>query len=78
MSTPTTSVDPASQRRQVWAARLGYLKSRGHADDHPDVVTCRRALAYYRVDKAVAAEFGQLPAAGVDRLVAQLRQAAAR
>ncbi|CAN3128600.1 hypothetical protein ACNUDN_11825 [Mycobacterium sp. smrl_JER01] len=78
MSAPTTAVDPASQPRQVWAARLGYLKSRGHADDHPDVVTCREALAYYRISKSVAAETGHLSGPGADRLVAQLRQAVAR
>jgi environmental stress-induced protein Ves len=42
------------------------------------VVECREALAYWRISRAVDAEAGHLGRPGVDRLVSQLRGAAAR
>jgi hypothetical protein len=71
-------VDPASKPATVWVAMLAGAKSRGLADDHPHVVECRGALAFWRVRKAVAAEAGLLSRPGVDALVDQLRAAVAR
>ncbi|MDV6308910.1 hypothetical protein R4227_16790 [Gordonia amicalis] len=54
------------------------LKSRAAPDDDPRVIECRQALAYYRLQRAVAAESGQLSRAGIDRLGVQLREAVAQ
>jgi hypothetical protein len=70
--------DPESRERGTWVGRLAVFKSRAVPDDDPRVVECRQALAYYRVQRAVAAESGQLSRAGVDRLGVQLREAVAR
>ncbi|STZ60796.1 hypothetical protein [Mycolicibacterium tokaiense] len=67
-------IDPAERTAASWSATLASLKSRGVPDDDPRVVTAREGLAYHRVHRAVTAESGHLSAAGVDRLVAQLRQ----
>ncbi|MGV0646760.1 hypothetical protein ABQE44_25580 [Mycolicibacterium sp. XJ2546] len=57
---------------------MAVLKSRAVPDDDPRVIECRQAFAYYRLQRAVAAESGQLRRAGVDRLGVQLRDAAAQ
>jgi hypothetical protein len=75
--TATPTLDPASKSRAVWVATLANLKSRGAPDTDPQVIACRQGLAYYRAQKAIDAEAGQLSRAGVDRLVAALRQDAA-
>lgn len=68
------TTDPASRSAASWSATLASLKSRGVAEDDPRVVSAREGLAYYRVRRAVVAEAGHLSPAGVDRLVAQLRE----
>jgi len=72
--TSVLTTDPAARSAASWSATLASLKSRGVPDDDPRVITAREGLAYYRVRRAVVAETGQLSAAGVDRLVAELRQ----
>jgi hypothetical protein len=76
--TSSTVTDPASRSAASWSGRLAYLYSRGRGDDDPDVIECREALAYWRISRAVDAEAGHLGRPGVDRLVSQLRGAAAR
>ena len=76
--TSCVSSDPASRSASGWSARLAALKSRQVPDTDPRVVECREALAYWRISRAVDAEAGHLGRPGVDRLVSQLRGAAAR
>lgn len=73
--TSVLSTDPAARSAASWSATLASLKSRGVPDDDSRVVAAREGLAYHRVHRAVAAETGQLSPAGIDRLVAQLREA---
>lgn len=68
------TTDPASRSAASWSATLASLKSRGVPDDDPRVAAAREGLAFHRVRRAVTAETGQLSAAGIDRLVAQLRE----
>lgn len=66
------------ERPDYASARLGALKSRGVPEGDPRVVACRQALAYRKIHKVIDAEAGRLSLAGADRLVAELRQAAAQ
>lgn len=72
--TSVITTDPAARSAASWSATLASLKSRGVVDEDPRVVTAREGLAFHRVRRAVMAETGQLSAAGIDRLVAQLRE----
>ncbi|OBB38025.1 hypothetical protein [Mycolicibacterium fortuitum] len=78
MSTPATTVDPASRSASSWSALLANLKSRGAPDTDPRVIECRQGLAYHRVLRSVVRDVGELSAPGVDRLVSQLRQGVTR
>lgn len=74
----TTTVDPASRSAQSWSALLASLKARGASETDARVIEARQGLAFWRVNRSLERDACQLSRAGVDRLVASLRQAAAR
>jgi hypothetical protein len=78
MTSCGAAVDPESRERGTWVGRLAMLKSRAVPDDDPRVIECRQALAYYRLQRALAAESGQLSRTAADRLGVQLRKAVAQ
>lgn len=77
MESTTVLKDPGSKSPPQWQSRMAALLSHGRAQDDPDLVECREALAYWRCRRVIDAEVGQISAAGVDRLVASLRSAVA-
>lgn len=77
MTAPTVT-DPAARSASSWSAILAALKSRGAPDHDARVIEARQGLAFHRINRAVTADRDQLGPAGVDRLVAELRQAARR
>jgi hypothetical protein len=78
MTSCDVSADPESREWSAWIGRLVVLESRGASDDDTRVIQCRQALAYCRLQPAVAAETGQLSWVGIERLGVQLREAVAR
>lgn len=59
------NLDPNALSGPSWSARLAALKSRAAPDDDPRVAECRRALAFWRVKRAVDAERDLLGEDGV-------------
>ncbi|KAA1430451.1 hypothetical protein [Mycolicibacter arupensis] len=73
MTAPIATVDPASMSAASWSARLANCAMRGLPDDHPDVLECRAALAYWRVRRVADAERDNLDPAHIPALADLLR-----
>jgi hypothetical protein len=71
--TPTSTDHPSTRPRRTWQGRLAVMASRGETTG-PRVDECRRALAFYRLTEAVAAEVerGIIPSERADELVEHL------
>ncbi|MBM4536280.1 hypothetical protein GS433_17985 [Rhodococcus hoagii] len=70
-----TNVDPYVLPPQSWSARLAALKSRAVPDDDLRVVECHRALAFWRMKRAIDAArdvIGDEAAAATTDLVLEL------
>ncbi|MBI3213150.1 MAG: hypothetical protein HYZ38_04960 [Mycobacterium sp.] len=67
--------DPTALTPGQWSGRLAGFLARGRGNDDPDVIACRKALAYWRCRRVIDAEAGQISAGDIDRLVAHLRAA---
>lgn len=59
------TTDPSLSSPTSWQSRLEALKSRSVPEDDPRVTECRRALAFWRVRRAVEAERAVLGDDGV-------------
>ena len=69
--------DPGALTPIQWATRLAAYSSRGRTHDDPVMLTCQRALAYWKVRRVIDAERGQLDPAHLDALTAALHTAQA-
>lgn len=72
------TIDPAERTAASNSASLAALKSRKVPDTDPRVIAARAGLSFHRLQRAIAAEAGQIAPCHVDRLLAQLREAVAR
>ncbi|OBK97764.1 hypothetical protein A5645_05580 [Mycobacterium asiaticum] len=70
-----TLADPAARTPAQWSGRLAAYLARGRANDDPEVVACRQALAFWRARRAIDAEAGQIAPNHLDALTARLREA---
>ncbi|MGE2690095.1 hypothetical protein [Mycolicibacterium pulveris] len=66
------SADPASRPATSWRAEFGSLRARGVDDGDERVRDCVAGIAYWRVQRVIAAEADRLSPSGVDLLAAQL------
>jgi hypothetical protein len=67
------AADPSTRPRRTWQGRLAVMASRGETTG-PRVDECRRALAWWRVADAIAAEVerGTIEPSRADDLVDHL------
>lgn len=68
------ALDPAELSPSQWSSRLAAYKSRGRADDDPEVLACRAALSFWRCRRTLDAEVGLLGPGGAEALISRLRE----